>query len=111
VFGGRASLGSMGKAPDGGLGPHPQKLMTLFVKICYFVTVLRIAAIFHSLLTSLQYEMEKFNLGAEKMVPQATMFAHWAQKVEGRLPALLCPVGSAASDQQCCQNINNLLIC
>ena len=52
------SVESRGKPPDIVWEPWPQKLTTLFVKISYFVTVLRMTRRYlHSLPTNVQYEM------------------------------------------------------
>jgi len=57
----------------------------------------------HSMPVSVQYEMEENRFGGRKVVGQATMLAHWAQKVGGQLPAL--PNG--LSRQCCSRNVHS----
>jgi len=54
------------KDPDGGLRASPQKLATIFVKIRYFVTVLRMTERYLRSLPTNSIKMEeKINLEAE----------------------------------------------
>jgi len=56
------------------------------VKICYFEPVLRCV---HDYTNQFNMKWKKNPFGGRKVVEQATLLAHWAQKLSGRLPALL----------------------
>ena len=74
-------MGVWGRAPGGVQGQNPllgvweRSRRHLCVKMCYIVTLLRMAAIF-SLRSSVQYEMEEKAIWRQKSGGQATMLAH-----------------------------------
>jgi len=83
----------------GAAGLSRQILATLFVKISYFVTVLRMTAIFAFIAykCSRRNDRKKNQFGGIKVAGQATVLVYLAQKVDGGGDCRPCPIGSTAS--------------